>query len=199
MRSRARRLARYFAERQVHFVNVYPNIPREGFFALVDEARRLGLGVAGHEAVAVSAIEASEAGQKSFEHARVFLFNCFPGAADLRRLGSSATVARRRMIDEFDPAICQLVFATFVRNGTWYVPTHLTRRMDAFADDPAFRQDARSKYIPKSQWQAWNRDADGMVSRDSSREGRKATMDFYTKDLEITGAAHRAGMKVMGG
>jgi hypothetical protein len=103
------------------------------------------------------------------------------------------------MIDEYDPKICADVFSTFVRNGTRYVPTHLTRKMDAFADDPMYRNDPRSRYIPKATWKAWNDDADGMIAADRSPQGRKAMMDFYKKGLEITGAAHKAGVKVMVG
>ena len=194
-----RQLARYLAERKVDFIKVAGHLPREGFLGLAAEARRLGLGIAGHEQLAANAIEASNAGMKSFEHARVFLFNCFRGATEFARLNVNEpnTAWRRRMVDEFDPKICQRVFSAFVRNNTWYVPTHLTRRMEAFADDPTFRQDSRSKYILKPRWRAWNEDADGMVKEDPSPEGRKAMKDFYTKGLEITGMAHKAGVKVM--
>ena len=198
-----RELARYNAARGVDFVKVYSGISREGFLAFVGEARRLGLGVAGHEPIALSAIDASEAGQKSFEHARVFLFNCFPGAEEFRRatadLGGVNTHWRRRMVDEYDPALCTGVFRAFARNGSAYVPTHLTRKFDAFADDSAYRHDPRSKYIPGDQWEAWNGDAEGMIESDSSRAGRRAMMDFYTKGLEITAAAYRAGVTVMVG
>jgi imidazolonepropionase-like amidohydrolase len=71
--------------------------------------------------------------------------------------------------------------------------------MEAFADDPAFRSDSRSKFIPKARWKAWNEDADGMVKEDPSLEGRKAMKDFYTKGLEITGMARKAGVKIMVG
>jgi hypothetical protein len=194
-----RQLARYFAERKVDFVKVYGGIPREGFFGYADEARKLGLPLMGHEPIAISAIEVSNAGMKSFEHARVFLFNCFPGAEEFRHLGWDGpnTKWRRRMVDEFDPRACSEVYSTFVRNGTAYVPTHLTRKMDAFADNPQFRNDPRSKYITKATWKAWQNDADGMVKGDPSTEGRKSFMDFYTKGLEITGAAHKAGVKIM--
>jgi hypothetical protein len=197
-----RQLARYFSDRKVDFIKIYGNIPRDGFWGLTDEARKLGLPVVGHEPLAVSAIEASNAGVKSFEHARVFLFNCFPGAAEFRGIDSNASpnrIWRRRMIDEYDPKICAEVFSTFVRNGIRYVPTHLTRKMDAFAHDPIYRRDPRSKYIPKATWKAWNDDADGMIAADRSPEGRKAMMDFYKKGLEITGEAHKAGVKVMVG
>jgi hypothetical protein len=196
-----RQLARYFAGRKVDFIKIAGHLPRDGFFGLADEAHRLGLGVAGHEQLAVSAMEASDRKMKSIEHARVFLFNCFPGAGEFARLGLNEpdTHWRRRMVDEFDPKICREVFRTFVRNDTRYVPTHLSRKMDAFADDPAFRQDSRSKYIPKARWKAWNTEADVMVKVDPSPEGRKAMMDFYMKGLQITGMAHRAGVKVMFG
>ncbi|MBI4891051.1 MAG: hypothetical protein HY821_10545, partial [Acidobacteria bacterium] len=194
-----RQLARYFAERSVDFIKITGHLPRDGFLALVDEARKLGLPVAGHEQLSTSAIEASAAGMSSFEHSRVFLFGCFPGAAEFARLGLNEpdTKWRRRMVDEFDSTACQQVFSAFARNATRYVPTHLTRRMDAFADDAAFRNDWRSKYIPKARWKAWNQDADGMIKVDPSPEGRKAMMDFYRKGLEITRSAHKAGVKVM--
>ena len=194
-----RQLARYFAERKDDFIKVSGHLPRDGFVGLAAEARRLGLGIAGHEQLAANAIEASNAGMNSFEHARVFLFNCFRGATEFAHLNMNEpdTTWRRHMVDEFDPKICQQVFSAFVRNKTWYVPTHLTRKMEAFADDPTFRHDTRSKYILKPRWKAWNEDADLMVKEDPSPEGRKAMKDFYTKGLEITGMAHKAGVKVM--
>ena len=60
---------------RVDFVKIYSGVSPAGFSALVEHARQLGLDVAGHAPLTISAIEASEAGQRSFEHARVFLFN----------------------------------------------------------------------------------------------------------------------------
>ena len=82
-----RQLARYFVERKVDFIKISGHITRDGFLGLATEARKLGLGVAGHEQLATTASEASNAGMKSFEHARVFLFDCFPGAAEFAQSG----------------------------------------------------------------------------------------------------------------
>ena len=195
-----RDLARYFAQRKVDFIKIYPGLPRDGFFALAAEGKKLGLGLAGHETPAVTAVEASDAGQQSFEHARVFLVSCFGRAAELARLDPTASASpewRRRMVDEHDPKLCATVFSRFVRNGTRYVPTHLTRRMDAYAHEPSFREDPRAKFVPRSQWSRWNNDADGAARRAATPAARKAMLDFYTKGLEITGAAHKAGVKVL--
>lgn len=194
-----RELARHLKDLGYDFIKVYGGIPREGFLGLTDEARRLGIPFAGHEPSAVSAIDLSNAGQRSIEHSRVFLLNCWPGADSLRQrqLTTAPSVIRQRMVDEYSPAQCAEVFRTFVKNGTYITPTHVTRKMDAFADNAAFRSDERLRYIPARQLVGWYTDANGMVAGDPSPAGRKAFMDFYRKGLELTKAAHRAGVHVM--
>ena len=192
-------LARYFKERGFDFIKIYNNVSREGYFGIAEESRKIGIPIAGHEPGRVSAIEISNAGQRSLEHSRIFLFNCWPGADSMVKglLRASQAITRQRMVDEYDPGTCAEVFRTFVRNGTWITPTHLTRKLDAFADNAAFRNDPRRKYVLLPQQVGWLQDADGMVAGDSSSAGRKSFMDFYTKGLELTGAAHRAGVRVM--
>src|SRR5688572_8884266 len=196
-----RKLARHFKERGVDLIKIYENISREGYVGLADEARKLGLPFAGHEPRAFSAIELSNFGQRSLEHSRTFLVNCFSAADSVRRglLRLTPTQQRRRMVDEYDHALCAEVFGTFVRNRTFITPTHGTRRMDAFAHDSAYRNDARMKYVPAILRFRWIADANRMVASDSSVAGRKSFMDFYRKGIELTGAAYRAGVRVMVG
>jgi imidazolonepropionase-like amidohydrolase len=59
------------------FVKVYTFLPREEYFAIADEAKKQGMPFAGHVPLAVSAEEASNAGQKSFEH----LFGILPASS----------------------------------------------------------------------------------------------------------------------
>jgi hypothetical protein len=194
-----RELARYFKNRGVDFIKVGSGIPREGYLGLAEEARKLALPFAGHQPTALSSIEISNAGQASVEHAVLFLRECFPGADSVRGglLRLSARDLRRRRLDEYDPQICAPIFDTFKRNNTWFVPTHLTRKMDAFADDSAYRNDPRLTYVPRTQRIRWNDDANGMVRSDTSRAGRRSFMDFYRKGLAITGQAFRAGVPIM--
>ena len=191
-------LAQYFKQSGYDFIKIYNNVSREGYLGLAEEARRLNLLFAGHEPASLSAIELSNAGQKSIEHSRIFLFNCFAGADSLRKglLRVSGTVMRR-MVDEYNPRVCNEVFRTFARNDTYITPTHVTRRMDAFADDAAYRNDARMKYVPGRQRMAWLADANGMVALDPSPAGRRSFMDFYRKGLSLTNDAYRAGVPVI--
>jgi hypothetical protein len=190
------------AERGLDFLKIYHRMSPTTLRVVAEEARRHGLRIAGHVPVRVTVREASEAGFWSVEHARDFVFDCFPGAQEFRATAESqipSTAQMRAMIDQHDPATCRATFAVMVDSGTWYVPTHVTRRMDAMADDSVFRHDPRNRYLPTMLLQAWNQDADRMVATDSSPEGRRAFLDFYHTGLAITGEAHRAGVGVLVG
>lgn len=200
-RDEGRALAQYFKQNGYDFIKIYNNVSRDGFLGLAEEARRINLPFAGHEPASLSAIELSNAGQKSIEHSRIFLFNCFPAADSLQKglLRVSGTALRRRMVDEYNPRVCNELFKTFARNDTYITPTHVTRRMDASAHDAAYRNEARMKYIPGRQRMAWLADANGMVASDASPAGRKSYVDFYRKGLSLTNDAYRAGVPVIVG
>jgi hypothetical protein len=197
----ARAFVRHFAAQGVDAIKVYDRIPRDAYFALVAEAGELGLDVVGHRPLTVSAVEAAGAGQRSIEHARFILHETFPGSAALRSLAGTGPWQedRRRMVDEHDPAMAEGLFAALVAHGTWYVPTHLTRWVDAYADDPVVRMDPLLRYLhPLMRWQ-WLEDVDATIARHPSAEERRAYLDFHEKGLELTGAAHRAGVRILAG
>jgi imidazolonepropionase-like amidohydrolase len=195
----ARAFVRHFSQRNVEAIKVYDWVPREAYFALVDEARKLGLEVVGHRPYAVTAEEAA-AHQKSIEHARFILHESFAGSEGLRSAGVAPSHEdRQRMLDEHEPERARAIFAAMKDAGTWYVPTHLTRWVDAYADDPSVREDPLLRYVhPLLKWQ-WLEDVDGTLADDPSQEARATYREFYRKGLELTAAAHRAGVNVLVG
>lgn len=197
----ARAVVQALAGMGVPNLKIYDRLPPEALGWITDQAAALGLAVWGHVPLRMTSAAASEAGLRSIEHARDFLFDCFPGTADFRRTATSSTAPvaiMRRMVDEHDPAACRAIFAELVRNGTWYVPTHVTRRREAFAGDPAFRDDPRVRYMIPAIQQDFVRHMDRIVAADSAAGGRTFA-DFYRKGLEITGEAHRAGVRILVG
>src|SRR5688572_23857610 len=194
----ARQFVRHFAGK-VDAIKVYDRIPRDAYFALVDEARRLRIDVVGHRPHAVSAVEAA-ANQRSIEHARFILQESFPGSAELRRRGTRESHAdRQRMLEQHDPRMAEAIFTAMKEHGTWYVPTHLTRWSDAYADDPSLREDPFLRYLHPLMKRQWLEDVDEILSDDPSPAARETYRRYYRKGLELTGAAHRAGVKVLAG
>ncbi|HEX6082939.1 MAG TPA: amidohydrolase family protein [Thermoanaerobaculia bacterium] len=190
----ARQFVRHFAGK-VEAIKVYDRLPRDSYFALVDEARKLKMDVVGHRPYAVSAVEAA-AHQKSIEHARFILHESYPGRAELRKTGRED---RTRILAEHDPRLAQEIFAAMRQHGTWYVPTHLTRWSDAYADDARVRQDPLLRYLHPLMKRQWLEDIDEIVAEDPSPAARETYRRFHAKGLELTGAAHRAGVKVLAG
>jgi hypothetical protein len=54
--------------RGVDFIKVGDTLTRDAYLAVASEAKRLALPFAGHLPVSVTALEATEAGQRSIEH-----------------------------------------------------------------------------------------------------------------------------------
>jgi imidazolonepropionase-like amidohydrolase len=134
----AREVVRRLAEQNVDFIKVTSDIDRPTYFAIAEAARKLGLPLAGHlptnengTGFAVSAVEASNAGQKSLEHGHGIPFS----------------------FDDKDP---QLI-STLLRNGTWVDPTITTYWARAHVHELADKaaQDPRMKHIAPSFRQFW--------------------------------------------
>ena len=96
------------------------------------------------------------------------------------------------MIADHDSAMVQEVFAAFAEHGTWYVPTHLTRWSDAYADDARLREDPLLEYLhPLMKWQ-WLEDidatvADDPVARGPARRTARSTARGSSSQARLTG------------
>lgn len=195
----ARQFVRHFIG-QADTLKVYDGVPRDAYFALVDEARRHGLPVVGHKPHAISAIEAA-AHQRSIEHARFLLHESFDGADDLRAAAGTPgwKEDRRAMVDRHDPHRASAILDAMREHGTYYVPTHLARWADAYADRPEVREDAALAYLHPLIKMQWLEDVDGVLADDPGPAAREAYLDFYTKGLALTRQAQDAGVRIMVG
>jgi hypothetical protein len=204
-----RRLADYLKARGVDVIKVYDTVPRDAYFALLEAAKGAHIEVSGHLPSAVSVIEASQAGQRTLEHARDIPIHCSRYGAEFQRTMQDVvsglpgakrpdTVTRlSRTIHEFDLALCREVLATLARNRTYYVPTHVTREFDARASEPAYRDDPNLQYVPRFRRESWQEDLDSTAR--SSAEKRAWFRKFLDHGLRITQIAHDAGVRVMVG
>jgi hypothetical protein len=111
-----------------------------------DESKKQGLPFAGHVTQAVSAAEASDAGQKSIEHLNEggLLLDCSMEEAKLRK-----NFDQLRWLDTYDACRCQALFERFRRNGTWQDPTVVALRAFADMDEDRRRNVPFLKYVPK--------------------------------------------------
>ena len=206
----ARKVVFYLKTREVDFIKIYNSLPREAFFALMKEAKRVGLDVSGHLPWSVSPSEASNAGVRTIEHARWPAMACTPIYDEFRAAFAKyaalevdefpAAIFKRyrdSIIPEFDAERCRQIMRTLVKNDTYLTPTHVTREMDARASDPQYRADPRRRFIPAPRLRGWDRDL--KATADGPPELIKYYREFFELCLRVTGMAHKAGVKIMVG
>jgi imidazolonepropionase-like amidohydrolase len=184
-------------------------LSREAYFAVAEESKKDGISFAGHVPTAVTASEASAAGQKSIEHIiySSLALDCSSEDADLHRRLIEAAVKKDRsdaaVYDEadktFSPQKAATLWATFNRNSTWVTPTLYSISIVAHAlqqspelslDDPLLA------YVPLALQKEW---------RPTAPPSQKELADAawwqrqYENDRKLTGEMHRAGVRLLAG
>jgi hypothetical protein len=197
----ARDLLGRVGERQWDFVKIYNRVPRDVYFALMNEANARGIEVSGHLPFAIGLDEAVAAGQRSVEHATALPIACSNAGRTLRERGPGTKpieILREAVMSPQDEQCKQLLKAMATR-GTWYVPTHVTRRFEANADDPVFLEDERLRYIALPWRIVWWLDARRMQRRVAEAGDPQLLRKFHQRGLALTGEAHRAGVPILAG
>jgi imidazolonepropionase-like amidohydrolase len=175
------------------FIKVYNGLSREAYDAILDEARSAGLAVAGHVPFAVGATAASDAGQRSIEHLTGILEGCTARPRPL-----PAIADHDWYLAHYDSVLADSLFARFVKNGTWQVPTLVLRRTYAQFQGFAAMDDPRLAYIPSAIENRWRLTLQprsrGPGARDPAREER-----LFHADERIVGAMQGAGVRMLAG
>jgi imidazolonepropionase-like amidohydrolase len=181
--------------RGADFIKLQSLIPREAVFAIADEAKKQGISFVGHVPDAVRASEASNAGQKSFEH----LIGIFEGASPLEDEFIKGAKSESKFLSTYDPERASKLFALLAKNQTWQCPTLVWERGGNLIDVTDFARDTRARYVP-AYWKdvTWKRFTD-QVEHDFNTDDLATRKRFIEKELEVVNAMHRADVPFLAG
>jgi imidazolonepropionase-like amidohydrolase len=180
----ARRAVDSIDKLRADFVKIRTADTRGAYLGVLAAARRAGLTVAGHAPTVVSLREASDSGQRSFEHSIVEQVRGLP------------------------PPERRALFARLAANGTWYVPTLVVlsapRTPDsvimAMLDEQPLHSDQRRRYVSPSLAQWWRiQVAERMQDTAAARRFAIAWRAGYGATLDIIRAMHAAGVPILVG
>ncbi len=205
-------------QRGADFIKVYSGLSRNVYFAIAEESQKRGIPFEGHVPEAVSAAEASHAGQKSIEHLTLVAEGCSkdektmaaerlrlealfhaPDADMPKKIAAGQSIIRLNfhVVETFDDPTAQSLFAQFVKNGTWQTPT-LTL-LQAHIDDPLSPNDPRLKFLSKdvrAKWDAGYYSHFPPPARAAMIQLAKAEFDESKK---IVGLMYQAGVPILAG
>jgi imidazolonepropionase-like amidohydrolase len=181
--------------RGVDFIKLQSLIPREAVFAIADEAHKQGITFVGHVPDAVRASEASNAGQKSFEH----LIGIFEGSSPLEDEFIKGPKTEAKFLSTYDPERAAKLFALLAKNQTWQCPTLVWERGGNLIEETDFVHDTRAKYVP-AYWKdvTWKRFTD-QVEHEFNTDDLATRKRFVAKELEVVKAMHDAGIPFLAG
>jgi len=161
------------------FLKIRTSASRDAYFAIASEARRVGLPLVGHLPVGISALDASNAGQRSIEHGWV-------------------------MLEKIPEDKLKETAAQLIKNDTYLVPTLVAGRgfretpddqVLAIVDDKAGVIDARRKYVPQSLADFWRK----QIEMKKVESEKLDWMAVKRNNVEIFRILHKAGVKMMAG
>lgn len=179
----------------VDFIKIQSLIPREGYFAAAEEAKKLGIIFVGHVPDAVRAAEASNAGQRSIEH----FTGIFEACSTIEDPLIKGPKSLGRNVSTYDPERARQIVALMARNQTWQVPTLVWERGQWLIDDSDLSHDPLIQYAPK----AWKDATWPMFTKsileEMDTDPLPVRRHFVQMELDMTRAMFRAGVPFMAG
>jgi imidazolonepropionase-like amidohydrolase len=181
--------------RGADFIKLQSLIPRDAVFAIADEARKQNITFVGHVPDSVRASEASNAGQKSFEH----LIGIFEGSSPLEDEFLKGPKTETKFLSTYDPVRAAKLFALLAKNQTWQCPTLVWERGGNLIELTDFAHDTRAKYVP-AYWKdvTWKRFTE-QIMHEFNTDDSATRKRFVEKELEVVNAMHHAGVQFLAG
>lgn len=177
------------------FIKVYWRLSPSVYAAIADEAKKLNIVFAGHVPFAVSAIEASNAGQKSIEHMTGILETCSSKEEELRSpKGLKPWEITDQLWRTYNDEKCQKLFRVFSKNHTSQVPTVVLHRMLAYRREESFTKDVRLDYVDAAERNDWLRPPTEPV-----RFPFEVRKQRFEKLEEVVATMHRLGVPILAG
>ena len=183
--------------RGVDFIKVQSLVPREAYFAIAAEAKKVGLPLDGHVPDAVRATEALTAGQRSFEHL-IGLFEASSTAEDAYVAGQEKSPGR--LLATYDAAREAAIIRQLAAHPqVWQCPTLYWERGQWLVDSIAWRQDPDLAYAGHS-WveQRWPK-AQTNIAHTLDTEPLPVRARFVTHELDLVRKLHAAHVGFLAG
>ena len=189
----------------VDFIKIQSGVPRDAYFAIADEAKKLGLAFDGHVPDAIRASEAVTVGQRTFEHL-IGIFEASTPDEDsfiTRRYGagsdSSANKFLAAFLDRYDPAREATVIQMLAKNAIWQCPTLFWERGQWLVDVIDYAKDPDIAYTPRT-WVAKKYPSmQKAIVESMDTDPLAVRRRFVDHELDIVRKLHAAGVPFLAG
>jgi imidazolonepropionase-like amidohydrolase len=198
------------------FIKVYDGLPRDAYYAIADETKKLNLPFVGHIPSAITVREASDAGQRTLEHGVALAGgsttedqyvkqrldqSAFQDAIRTRNFSLiPAKIAgdETAMLDHFSQEHADETYRLLARNNTFITPTLVTQRALTFIDDLDKNDDPRMQYVSADELKWWKPE-NGMLTKYRTPEYIAMRKREYAEMLKEVHRAQTLGVRLLAG
>jgi hypothetical protein len=179
----------------VDFIKVQSGVPREAYFAIAAEAKKVGIEYEGHVPDAIRASEAVASGQRTFEHL-IGIFEASSPDED-KYLTGKKTVGM--FLDTYDPAREAKIIALLAQHQIWQCPTLYWERGQWLVDAIDYNKDPDLAFAGHSwvvkQWPGSQK----AILKSLDTDPLPVREKFVEHELEIVRKLHAAGAPFLAG
>jgi imidazolonepropionase-like amidohydrolase len=181
--------------RGVDFIKVQSGVPREAYFAIADEAKKVGIIYEGHVPDAIRASEAVGAGQHTFEH----LIGIFEASSpdETKYLTGKKTVGM--FLASYDPKLEDNIIQLLAQKQVWQCPTLFWERGQWLVDAIDYGKDPDLAYAPRSWVEKDWPGAQRGIMKSLDVDPLPVREEFVLHELEIVRKLHAAGVPFLAG
>jgi imidazolonepropionase-like amidohydrolase len=181
--------------RGVDFIKVQSGVPREAYFAIAAESKKVGIEFEGHVPDAIRASEAVAVGQRTFEH----LIGIFEASSpdETKYLTGMKTVGM--FLDSYDPAREAAIVQLLAKNHLWQCPTLYWERGQWLVDAIDYTKDPDLGYAGKT-WvtKLWP-GSQKSILKTLDTDPLPVRERFVEHELDIVRKLHAAGVPFLAG
>lgn len=190
-----RRAVAMLKSRGVDFIKIQSYVPRDAYFAIAAECKKQNIVFVGHVPDQVRGSEASDAGQKSFEH----LIGIFEGSSTAEDQFLKGPKSPARFLDTYDSAKEAALIKLLAKNHTWQCPTLYWERGQWLVDARDVSRDPDAVYAPVS-WRekSWPKFAASII-KDLDTDALPVREKFVGHELRIVSRLQKAGVLLLAG
>lgn len=190
--------------RGVDFIKIQSGVPRDAYFAITDESKKLGIEFVGHVPDALRAAETVSAGQRTFEHL-IGIFEASSSDEDVylsRKYGAGKDTAVNKslamFLDRYDAAREANIIQLLAQHSVWQCPTLIWERGQWLVDSIDYTKDPDLRYAPRSWVASWPRTRRSLLQT-LDTDPWSVRKRFVDHELDIVRKLHTAGVPLLAG
>jgi imidazolonepropionase-like amidohydrolase len=181
--------------RGVDFIKIQSGVPREAYFAIADESKKVGIPFEGHVPDAVRAAEAVAAGQLTFEHL-IGIFEA-SSADESKYLTGKKTVGM--FLETYDPVREAKIIQLLATRQVWQCPTLYWERGQWLVDAIDYTNDPDLAYAGHTwvtkQWP----ESQASILKSLDTDPLPVREKFVEHELDIVRKLHAAKIPFLAG